>query len=398
MGKTKRGPATNEALRRSEELLQRVTDFANDAIVLVGSAGQITYCNPAGERMFGYAAGELPGKDVRSLLQATRYASLEDRILCPGEQGVDQGDIGTIEMRGLKSDGRAFPVEASISLVPDNGQQVTEVILRDISERMMAQAIIEKQTEELKNLIDVAAHELRQPATIFKGYSYLLLEKRDSLSSQAFDDALRNIAAAATRVTRLVNDLFDASRIERGKLEIKRKEVRPGKLIIRAVAEMRVSGCGRDFVMLTHREDIELWADPEKIKQVLWILLDNADKFSPRETNVEIWHESSGAQVVFHVADRGPGVPEEKREALFERFYQGEYVPRHSTPGIGLGLYIARTIVNAHGGWIEVRPRESGGSDFCFGVPTLERPSDVAPERHGLLGAEPRVRVGSGCR
>ena len=163
-------------------------------------------------------------------------------------------------------------------MVPDNGQQVTEAIIRDISERKTAQATIEQQTEELRNLIDVAAHELRHPATIFKGYSYLLLEKRDTLSSQAFDDAIRSIEEAATRVTRLVNDLFDASRIERGKMGIKREEVQPGKLLLRAVAEMRVKGCERDFVLSTHDEVTELRADGERIKQVLWILLDNDER------------------------------------------------------------------------------------------------------------------------
>ena len=124
----------------------------------------------------------------------------------------------------------------------------------------------------------MAAHELRHPATIFKGYSFLLLERRDTLSPEAFDDAIRSIDEAATRVTRLVNDLFDASRIERGKMGIKREEVQPGKLLLRAVEEMRVKGCERDFVLSSHDEVTELRADGERIKQVLWILLDNDER------------------------------------------------------------------------------------------------------------------------
>jgi K+-sensing histidine kinase KdpD len=296
-------------------------------------------------------------------------------------------------MVGVRSDGSEFPVEVSIAMVSDNGQWVTELIVRDISERKTAQATIEQQTEELRNLIDVAAHELRHPATIFKGYSYLLLEKRDTLSPADFDDALRSIDNAATRVTRLVNDLFDASRIERGKMGIKREAVQPGKLITRAVAEMRANGCERDFVLSLRDEASELWADGERIKQVLLILLDNADKFSPENTDVEIWYESTGGEAVFHVADRGPGVPDEKRALLFDRFFQGEDVLHHSTRGIGLGLHIARTIVNAHGGWIEVWSREGGGLDFCFGLPVSGCTPGIAPEPKNLVTEEPLVSV-----
>jgi PAS domain S-box-containing protein len=386
--------AAKLALQRSEEYLQRVADAANDAIVLAGSSGMITYCNPAGDRMFGYAPGELSGREMESVIPAAqRDASLEDYDTHPAERSPDPGGTGTVEMVGVRSDGSEFPVEVSIAMVSDNGQWVTELIVRDISERKTAQATIEQQTEELRNLIDVAAHELRHPATIFKGYSYLLLEKRDTLSPADFDDALRSIDNAATRVTRLVNDLFDASRIERGKMGIKREAVQPGKLITRAVAEMRANGCERDFVLSLRDEASELWADGERIKQVLLILLDNADKFSPENTDVEIWYESTGGEAVFHVADRGPGVPDEKRALLFDRFFQGEDVLHHSTRGIGLGLHIARTIVNAHGGWIEVWSREGGGLDFCFGLPVSGCTPGIAPEPKNLVTEEPLVSV-----
>jgi signal transduction histidine kinase len=124
---------------------------------------------------------------MQSMVPALGDTPVEEYYLCPAEQGSSPGNAGTIEMVGLRRDESEFPIEVSIAMVPDNGQRVTEVIIRDISERKTAQATIIKQTEELRNLIDVAAHELRHPATIFKGYSYLLMEKRDTLSPQACD-------------------------------------------------------------------------------------------------------------------------------------------------------------------------------------------------------------------
>jgi K+-sensing histidine kinase KdpD len=174
---------------------------------------------------------------------------------------------------------------------------------------------------------------------------------------------------------------------------IKWEAVQPAKLIIRAVAEMNVKGCQREFLLSSQDEATELRADGERIKQVLWILLDNADKFSPENTDVEIWHESDGGEVVFHVADRGPGVPEQKRALLFQRFFQGEDVLHHSTPGIGLGLFIARTIISAHGGWIEIRPRDGGGSDFCFGLPVSGCAPLAAPEKEDLVTEEPLMSL-----
>ena len=110
-------------------------------------------------------------------------------------------------------------------------------------------------------------------------------------------------------------------------------------------------------------------ADPERTKDVLSILLDNAVKYSPAGSEVDIWYEWLDEQPVFRVADRGPGIPEKDREGVFERFYQVEPVEYHSLPGIGLGLYIAKTYVDVQGGWITCEPRDGGGSVFSFGLP-----------------------------
>ncbi len=229
-------------------------------------------------------------------------------------------------------------------------------------------------------------YELRQLATIFKGYSYLLMESGGEIDTEAFMEAISSIDEAASGVAHLVNELDDASRIEQGQFNPVNKEVYPHKLIRRAVEEMRVKGCDRDFVLSTYTDESSLVADPEAIKQVLTILLENADKFSPEKTPISIWHVRKGPETVFHVADRGQGILGEDQELIFERFYQGKDAMRRPTRGIGLGLYIAKKIVEAHGGWIKVELRENGGSDFSFGIPEIEWKSNPAEQENSIQG------------
>lgn len=121
------------------------------------------------------------------------------------------------------------------------------------------------------------------------------------------------------------------------------------------------------------------------LQSALVILLDNAAKFSPARSEIRVWSERVYGSVLFHVSDRGSGVPEEHRERIFDRFYQVEDSLHHSNPGLGLGLNVAKRIVEAHGGWIGVRPAPGGGSIFSFAIPlpvTIENtPQQTLGER-----------------
>jgi signal transduction histidine kinase len=114
----------------------------------------------------------------------------------------------------------------------------------------------------------------------------------------------------------------------------------------------------------------EIEVDPRQVQEVLAILIDNALKFSPEGSEVKAWYEQDVSQTTFFVADRGPGVPDEDRQKIFERFYQVEGVQHHSKPGLGLGLYVAKRFVEAHGGSIELESRDGGGSLFSFTIPS----------------------------
>jgi PAS domain S-box-containing protein len=229
--------------------------------------------------------------------------------------------------------------------------------------------------EGLKDFIDIASHELRHPMTIVKGYTDTLLERWTDLSEELRRDFLRNIARSTERLAKLVSELLDTARIERRKLALQKESLNMEEVARQAVGELRDRGVPNEFHLRFSSYLPPVHADEEKILRVLVILLDNAVNYSPPGSVVEVTGEAEkDGTVTVSVLDRGPGVSDEDRERIFERFYQGEEPAHHSRTGIGLGLYIARWIVEAHGGRIWYEPRPGGGSIFRFTLPPPGEP------------------------
>jgi signal transduction histidine kinase len=249
------------------------------------------------------------------------------------------------------------------------GRKVAEEKLLQARARTATDEIIAGGAEDLTNMIEMAAHELRHPATIFKGYSTLLREYGDNLDPETVTDALDSIDEASNRLTHLINNLLDTSRIERKKLNLAYKDIDAYVVLVRAAEEMRVRETEVDFNIVVEGEGISSRLDPERVKDALSILLDNAVKFTPPGGEIDLWCEDRDDAVIFSVGDRGPGIPDRDRENVFGRFFRVEDEAHNSKLGIGLGLYIAKTYVLAHGGWITVSPRDGGGSVFSFGIP-----------------------------
>jgi len=222
--------------------------------------------------------------------------------------------------------------------------------------------------ESLKDFIDIASHELRHPITLMKGYALTIRDNEDKIDASAKKNFLGIINEAADRLSMLVKELLDVSRIEKGRFSIDRQNTRLKPLLDRAVEEMHEKGCENPF-HLSLSEEVSIWSvDPEKLIGVLVILMDNAASHSPNNSDIEVMAEPSDGALLVSVLDRGKGVPEKDRELIFERFYQVEDALHHSSTGMGLGLYIAKEIVEGHGGKIWCEPREGGGSAFRFTI------------------------------
>ncbi len=224
--------------------------------------------------------------------------------------------------------------------------------------------------EELRDFIDIASHELRHPMTIIKGYAATLSLYQDRMDAKTREKVLEDIDTGVNRLERLVYQLLDTARIERRKLVPERTETGMRELLEGAVSEMRGRQPSSSIAVLFDGVPARIDADAEKVKQVLVVLLENAVNYSPPGSPVEIEAVPlEGGGVTVAVKDRGWGVPEKDREKIFQRFYQIGNPAHHSTEGIGLGLHIAREIIEAHGGRIWCESREGGGSIFRFTLP-----------------------------
>ncbi len=225
------------------------------------------------------------------------------------------------------------------------------------------------QEQILKDFVDVASHELRHPITLMKGYAVTLSRYMDRLGEDTWREYLEIINNGADRLDMLITELLDASRIERGRFSIQRRRQDLRPLVEQAVKEMKDKGCPHELVLSVRDGLSPRDVDGEKLVRVLVILLDNATAHSPAYFGIGISAEEMDGGALISVGDRGVGIPEKDRELVFERFYQVEDALHHTTRGMGLGLYIAREIVEAHGGRIWHEPNPEGGSIFRFTLP-----------------------------
>ncbi|MET9802146.1 ATP-binding protein [Streptomyces sp. NPDC006368] len=217
-------------------------------------------------------------------------------------------------------------------------------------------------------LIATVAHELRSPLTSVKGFTATLLAKWERFTDDQKRLMLETVDADANRVTRLIAELLDISRIDSGRLEVRRQPVDIAAAVGRHIQAHTARGQSPDRFFLRVRSPLpDLWADPDKIDQILGNLLENAVRHGEGTVTIEVaptgaTDDEKGTAVT--VSDEGPGIPEESMGRVFTRFWRGS-----KRGGTGLGLYIVKGIVEAHGGTITVGRGPAGGAQFRFTLP-----------------------------
>jgi PAS domain S-box-containing protein len=236
-----------------------------------------------------------------------------------------------------------------------------------------------RKVEDLSRLKDeflsIASHELRTPVTSIKGYTQLaktLIREQDLGTSEEYlDIALDQI----DRMSRLIVELLDVSRIETGRLEIRREPISWTSFVRDVVHRHHTAVSDRRFHVNVPSIGAVIVGDRDRLEQVLGNLLENAIKYSPDGSEVFVDVQERGDQLVTSVSDRGIGIPNDELTQVFERFHRGRQVSSTNYGGLGLGLYIARQIVERHGGAIWVESKEGTGTTFSFSLPVARVPS-----------------------
>jgi PAS domain S-box-containing protein len=346
-----------EALRQSETRLRTILDHVLDGILTIDERGIVESYNPAAERIFGYIPAEIIGQHVKMLVPDLHHGEHDSAIseaLCP--DNAERIEIGR-EVTGRRKNGSTFPLELAVSEMRRGDQRMFTAVARDITQR--------KEVERLKNeLIATVSHELRTPMTSLLGFAELMLNR--DLTPEKQREFLTVIHNEALRLTDLINDFLDLQRMEAGRqaYDFQSIEIAP---LLRETLALFSGGEEKHTWRLEVPDSLPpVWADPDRIRQVLSNLLSNAVKFSPRGGGVTVGARQKGAHIEVQVADQGIGIPPEAVPSLFSKFFRVNNPETRHIGGTGLGLALVKEIMEAHAGQVWVESTLGQGSTFFF--------------------------------
>ena len=241
--------------------------------------------------------------------------------------------------------------------------------------RARAEALTERaRLQDLQNtFVSIVSHELQTPVAIIKGYAGTLRRADVTWSPSVVQRVATSIEEECDRLTRLITDLLDLSRIQAGRVAMSFGPVDLGELLLEVVQRARAHAPDRKIVLEDARALPVVRGDHDKLRMALNNLIENAIKYSPGGAAVVVAGQIRGDEAILSVHDRGVGVPAAERERIFERFHRVDTRLSRETPGVGMGLYICRVIVEAHNGRVWVESAGSGqGSTFKIALPRAE--------------------------
>lgn len=240
--------------------------------------------------------------------------------------------------------------------------------------------LIIKQIEEVTKLnklksefVSVASHQLRTPLAAIRWETELLLSKLDKGLSEKQCHSINTVNILATRMTRLVNDLLDVTKIDQGKLILRKERVDMAETVDEVVdVLLPLVKAKRMNIMVKKRNKILVaLTDQEKVKLVIENLISNSIKYTKTRGKIEISLSKNSGFVVFSIRDNGVGIPKSQQKQIFSKFFRSDNVVKYQTEGTGLGLYIAKSIVEQSGGRVWFQSREDVGSVFNFSLPVV---------------------------
>lgn len=366
---------SEQNLRDSEATIRAIFETAADSIITIAENGTIETANQTCEQMFGYQFHSIFGKHISFLVKQFG----DD--LCTEDSWLKLRDMCRFRHNALRLEGIGvargrveIPIEISLSYVNLKGRKLITAIVRDITERKEA----ERRVSEFYSIV---SHELRTPLTSIRG-SLGLIEGGMTGDLPVETIELVNIAReSCDRLIRLINDILDLKKLEAGKFEFRKMEIKPTELLSMAIASTEGMAKDRDVRLeLGWTTEHPVVADIDRLNQVLVNLVSNAIKFSPKNGVVELSATIADKAVRFAVRDQGKGIAKDQQFKLFCKFQQVDSSDKREQEGTGLGLAICKAIVEQHGGEIGVESDQGNGASFWFSIPVSEQEFFNPPE------------------
>jgi PAS domain S-box-containing protein len=355
---------SEERLRRFSQELRATLDSLGDGVLVVSVGGRVVEINRSVMDLTGVLRKE------EHLLPLADWALLVN-LRHPDGRPVTSEQFATLRvLRGerpgsydaliRRTDGTDLPITVTASPIFDRSgrPRLAVAVLRDTSEAHRL-----SQTRE--ELLATAAHELKTPLSVIKAHAQLLLRRADP------EPGLQVIVRQVDRLTRLVQQILDSSRLRMDNIELHWERIDLAEVGAVVVSDMGPRPGGHP-VTFEGRGGAWVRADRDRLTRVITALVDNALRFSPADTPVEVRVGVRGGEAIFSVLDHGVGIPPERQERVFERYYRAHAGTPEDRGGLGVGLDTCREIVARHGGrmWFESEP--GTGSTFLFALPSSD--------------------------
>jgi len=341
-----------EDQQRMEAMLHSI----NDGVIAVNNEAKIILVNAAAEQILDLPPfPQTDSRHVKDVIQLPQLANIFLKSLNTSMELEEEIELGPPENRILE-------IETSL-IETSPGERIGIIaVIRDITAL--------RELEQAKSdFVSTVSHELRTPLTSIKAYTATLRRQDVDFDENTRQEFLQVVEEETDRLTRLVSDILDVSRIESGRLELKKRDFDLAKLVRIIIGKLQ-SQFPKHEIMLAGPESIDpVCADPDKIEQVFVNLVDNAVKYSPSGGEITLTLAAQQRSVECSVQDSGVGIPAEHLAYIFEKFHRVDNRATREIYGTGLGLYVSKSIVEAHGGTIWAESELGKGSTFRFTLP-----------------------------
>jgi two-component system, chemotaxis family, CheB/CheR fusion protein len=385
------------ALRQSEERFRTTMNNVAEGLYTVDTLGLVTYLNPAAEKMLGWTGAELLGRKMHDL---THFQHPDGSPFpasdCAGLRVLEQGtELREHEDVFIRKDGSFFPVVFSASAIEsgdatmglvvafrdDTEHKKAESELRELMSReSRARSEAERANRVKDEFLAMVSHELRTPLNAIIGWAQIM--KKRNLSEEDSERAILSINRNAKAQATIISELLDVAGIITGKLRLDRRPTDIANVINAAIDIVRPLADSKG-VEITSSFDTEsqiVLGEYVRLQQVIWNLLDNAIKFTPKGGAVDVRLQSLGDKAEVMIRDTGEGIVPEFLPHIFERFQQADTSARRPHGGLGLGLSIARKLVNLHSGDIQATSEgRNKGTTFTITLPLVEKSKVADP-------------------
>jgi two-component system, NtrC family, sensor histidine kinase KinB len=349
----------------AQELADAIIASMTDGVIAYDSAGSIVRMNEAAERMMGYSASqrELPMQDRTALLNIeTQDGRPFPLSKFPSWRALRGETVMGVTMALNPPGGRRLWVSASASPIRTPGGAILGAVasFTDVT-------LLHDLQEQREDFIRMISHDLRNPLVVISGHADIL---RRSLEIKGSDREVRSaesISVSARRMNSMIQDLIGSARLESGQLDLRRERIDPCRLVFEVLGRAGTGEAQERVRFECTGELPDVTADRVQIERVVVNLVTNALKYSPSPRPVVVRAERRGDDIVISVSDQGPGIPPADLPHVFDRYHRAN--EGRKGDGLGLGLYISRLIVEAHGGKIAVESEVGGGSIFSFSLP-----------------------------